>query len=379
MSDRSGAKATMRVLLLADVNSSHIIKWAVGLTKKNIEIGIFSFQKCSIASYKEYPSIQIFEGRLTSKISHKSFIQKMDCIMMISYLKKVIREFQPDILHAHYASSYGLIGALSAFHPYIISVWGSDVYDFPRISFLHRWILEYNLFKADCILSTSHAMAIETARYTNKQIKITPFGIDLKAFFKNRGGTLFSSEDIVIGTVKTLEEKYGVEYLIRAFAAVYIRHQDMPLKLLLVGGGSLEQKLKQLVCELGISANTIFTGKVPYVEVPKYHNMLSVSVSVSVSNSESFGVAVIEAGACGVPVVVSDAGGLPEVVEDGVTGIVVPIRNIKKTAEAIEKLVLDKNLREEMGAAGRMRVENLYRWDNNLQQMIMIYKEIISL
>jgi glycosyltransferase involved in cell wall biosynthesis len=98
-----------------------------------------------------------------------------------------------------------------------------------------------------------------------------------------------------------------------------------------------------------------------------------IDISVIVSNQESFGVSVIEAGACENPVVVSNVGGLPEVVEDGVTGIIVPAKNPIATADAIEKLILDKSLRESMGKAGRKRVEALYKWENNVEQMMEIY------
>ena len=184
--------------------------------------------------------------------------------------------------------------------------------------------------------------------------------------------------DIVIGTIKTLEEKYGIEYLIKAFAIVKNKYKNLPLKLLIVGDGSLSENLKKLVHDLNIEDETVFTGKIAHELVPVYDNMLSVSVSVSVSNSESFGVAIIEASACGKPVVVSDVGGLPEVVENGVTGIVVPPRDPEKTADAIEKLVLDEKLRKKMGEAGRKRVAKLYDWNKNVEQMIEIYKGLIK-
>lgn len=105
--------------------------------------------------------------------------------------------------------------------------------------------------------------------------------------------------------------------------------------------------------------------------------MLSVSVSVSVSNSESFGVAIVEASSCNKPVVVANVGGLPEVVEDEVSGFVVSPRNEHETADAIEKLVLDKNLRMKIGNNGRIRVENFYNWDDNVNQMMRIYREVL--
>jgi glycosyltransferase involved in cell wall biosynthesis len=101
--------------------------------------------------------------------------------------------------------------------------------------------------------------------------------------------------------------------------------------------------------------------------------MLSVSVSVSTLDSESFGVAVLEAAACEKPVVVSSVGGLPEVVEDGVTGLVVPPRDPVRTADAIEKLVLDDALRRRMGAAGRRRVADAYDWERSVDTMLSYY------
>ncbi len=365
----------MRLILLSDPNSSHTIKWAKSLAGNNIEILIFGLGDLNVNDYIGIKNINIKTLNLKITRDEGSY-KKLKYLKALSILKKIIKDFEPDILHAHYATSYGLLGALSGFHPFIISVWGSDVYSFPNKSLLHKALLKFNLSKADKILSTSNNMANETRKYTKKNIEITPFGVDLSIFKPMKVDSLFPENSIVIGTIKTLEEKYGIEYLIRAFKILVNKYTDLPLKLLIVGGGSLEQYLKNLTKELEIEKRTIFTGKIPFNEVSKYHNMLSVSVSVS--DSESFGVAVVEAMACEKPVVVSDAGGLPEVVENNVTGFIVPRRNPQKTAEAIEKLVLDEKLRMQMGKEGRKRVYNLYNWEENVKKMIYIYNSIVN-
>lgn len=367
----------MKILLLADVNSSHTIKWATSLAKNNIEVTIFSLGELLIDDYKSYKNINIVVPNIAI-INEEGALSKIKYLKVFPALKNLIKKYNPDILHAHYATSYGLLGAMSNFHPFILSVWGMDVFSFPQKSFFHRAILKYNLKKADKLLSTSHIMAKETSLYTNKSIEVTPFGIDLERFRPMEGHNLFAQEDIVIGTVKTLEEKYGIEYLIKAFKIVSDKHQHLPLKLLIVGGGSLENNLKQLVKQLDIEGKTLFTGKIPFVAMPEYHNMLTISVSVSVSDSESFGVAIIEASACAKPVVVSNVGGLPEVVADGITGIVVPPRDVEATAAAIERLVLDQTLRMRLGSAGRERVNRLYNWNDNVAQMIGLYKAILG-
>ncbi|MDQ9894055.1 glycosyltransferase, partial [Acinetobacter baumannii] len=86
---------------------------------------------------------------------NKSAIKKIEYLKVIKEIKKIIYDIKPDILHAHYASSYGLIGSLVNYKPYIISAWGTDTYEFPNNGFIQKYIIKYNLKKADYIFSTS--------------------------------------------------------------------------------------------------------------------------------------------------------------------------------------------------------------------------------
>jgi len=360
----------MKVLLLSDVNSIHTRRWAASLKVAGVACGLFSLE-APRENWCEEPGIPLFlsgwhpEGKLG-----KTFY-----LMQLASLRKAIRTFLPDIVHAHYASSYGLLGALSGFHPFILSVWGSDVFEFPRISFLHRMILRFNLSKADKILSTSQAMARETNKYSKRDIEVTPFGVDLNHFKPQKVDSLFNEEDIVIGMIKALEPIYGIRCLMQAFQIVKGSNPDLPLKLLIVGSGSEEMELKALAQQLAIQNDVIFTGRIPFSDVPRYHNMISIYVALS--TFESFGVSVVEAQATEIPVIVSNVGGLPEVVDNGVTGIVIEPRNAVVAAQTIEYLVHNKALREKMGQSGRQRVIENYDWNDSLAQMIAIYQEVM--
>ena len=105
---------------------------------------------------------------------------------------------------------------------------------------------------------------------------------------------------------------------------------------------------------------------------------LDVYVALSRLDSESFGVAIIEAGAARRPVVVSDAGGLPEVTIEGTTGLVVPRENPQAAADAIEKLVLNPELRVSMGEAGRKHVAETYSWDACLEKMMEVLETAVA-
>lgn len=305
---------------------------------------------------------------------------------MAPAIKDLLACIKPDIVNAHYASGYGTTARLVDYHPWLLSVWGSDVYDFPDKSFLHKWLVRKNLLAADAVASTSVCMAEQTRSFTPElhNISITPFGVDT-GYYQSFTTPLIerdSGKKIVIGTVKSLAPKYGVDTLIQAFALLLrIFDQKQPrignkLCLRLVGGGPQETELKALTQQLGITKRVTFVGQVDSAEVPKELDKLDIYVALS--RSESFGVAVIEAGAAGRPVVVSDAGGLPEVVIDGKTGVVVPRENPQAAAKAIAKLVLDKDLRIQMGEVGKQHVVRSYDWSACVNTMVDLYKNVIA-
>lgn len=367
----------MKILLLTDVNSSHSRKWALGLAGRGVQIGIFSISSPSEDWYTT-SGIEVFvplkfrDGVFSSGILHK-----MKYLKLVRHLGKVIHDFQPDVLHAHYASSYGLLGALSGFHPYIISVWGSDIYFFPRIPVFGPMIMKFNFRKADEILSTSRAMTAVIGRYTDKEVRVTPFGVDLDVFRKIPPEILFSPDDLVIGTIKALEPVYGIEILIRAFQLLKEKIPGLKIRLLIVGGGSLEGNLKAMARESGLENEVVFTGKVPHEDTLRYYN--SMDIFAALSRSESFGVSILEASACEKPVVVSDAGGLPEVVEDGKTGFIVPSGDAVQAMNALEKLLSDKALRDEMGKNGRIFVEQNFNLPDSIDRVVAIYEGLVPI
>jgi len=367
----------MKILILGDAPSSHIIKWANAFSDKGHQIYVFSLQKSDTSQYRKDIKIICKEISAKLKFLNGGNFLKLLYLLTLPVIKKLIKEIKPDILHAHYASSYGLLGSLTKFHPYVLSIWGADVFSFPQKSIFHKQIFNFNIRAADKILSTSEVMAKEIRKYTSRQIFITPFGIDIEIFKPGNKVKLIKGEfDFVIGTIKGLEEIYGIEYLIDAYCIVKERLKPTIIKLVIVGGGSLEKKIKSLVVEKNLTDDIILTGKVNYSEIQSYHNLLDIYIALSIYDDESFGVAILEASACEKPVIVSDVGGLPEVVEKNKTGFVVPARNAESAAEKIIELINNKELRIKFGQAGRERVIKHYNWEICLQKMFDIYESV---
>jgi L-malate glycosyltransferase len=359
----------VKIVILSGASSIHTIRWANGLSGAGHEVHVIT----------QHQPVDPFDS---SVMVHRfRFLGVLGYFLMVPAVRKLLNEIKPDIVNAHYASGYGTTARLVDYHPWALSVWGSDIYDFPGKSFLHKWLVKKNLRAADHVASTSYCMAKETRSLVPGlgDVSITPFGVDLSAYSEIKPEAVKYKQKLVVGTVKAMEVKYGVDTLIEAYALLLKSLRARPgysvpeLELRLVGGGEQIPKLQELAQRLGVAESVEFIGRVPHTEVPKELAKLDIYVALSRLDSESFGVAIIEAGAAGRPVVVSDAGGLPEVTVEGETGFVVPRENPQAAATAIEELVLDADLRRNMGAAGQARVAKHYSWDSCIETMLGMY------
>lgn len=354
----------MKVVLLGNAKSIHIIRWANGLSKKGIDIHLISLDdKPEADVYDSEVSFHKLKGR-----------PPYGYFLSVLHLKQLLKQINPDILNVHYASGYGTLGRLANFHPLLLSVWGADVYDFPNENKIKRQLIIKNLRGAEGIASTSNAMLkVTNALYEHRNTFVTPFGVDTDVFLPSSNKP--ENNAIIIGTVKTLSPKYGIDTLIKAFSIVKINNNGVPLKLEIVGAGPQEADLKSLTNDLGLNDFVKFYGFVEHKKIVPLLQDFDIYVALSRLDSESFGVAIIEASSCGVPVVVSDADGPAEVVVDGTTGFVVPKNDEYAAAKALEKLIIDPNLRKTMGANGRTHVVNNYSWEKSLEIMIYAYEK----
>ncbi|EHR72942.1 glycosyltransferase [Burkholderiales bacterium JOSHI_001] len=352
----------LHIALLGQANSIHLQRWAVALHEHG--------RRVSVLSQQVDDALPLPAGVAFVPLPHRGFVGYFRNALA---LKRWLRAHQPDLLHAHYASGYGTTAMLARYRPTLLSVWGSDVYDFPFESRLKGWLLRRNLRAADALASTSLAMAQQVKRLWPQagEIAITPFGVDVRRF----APATAPAGPLTIGTVKTLATKYGIDTLLRAFALIAPRSDA---RLLIVGDGPQRDELKALATNLGVAARVQWAGAVPHADVPGWLQRLNIYVAASRLDSESFGVAVVEAMACGVPVVVSDVGGLPEVVVPGHSGLVVPRDQPQALAEALLRLLDDDTLRRRLATAGRARAVAEYAWSTCVDRMLACQDAVVA-
>ncbi len=200
-----------------------------------------------------------------------------------------------------------------------------------------------------------------------------PSGVDVELFRPDDGAReeIRARHDLgdrpTVVCVSRLVPRKGQDMLVYALPELQKRIPDVAL--LVVGGGPYRKTLERLVHELDLESDVVFTGSVPWPELPAHYAAGDVFAMPARTRGrgldvEGLGLVYLEASATGLPVVAGRSGGAPETVLDEVTGHVVDGRDVTQLVETLAQLLADPARARKMGDAGRAWVSEHWRWDH---------------
>lgn len=181
-----------------------------------------------------------------------------------------------------------------------------------------------------------------------------------------------ATSEIVIGTAGRLVELKGIEYLVRAAAA--LRSEFPALRVEIAGSGPQREKLEEAVVRVGLKEQVRFLGWIDDISsvLPRW------DVFVMPSLEEGFPIAALDAMAAGLPVVATSVGGVPELLEDGKSGWLVPSRDVEALASRLHLLIGNPELRRSMGTAGYARVRDHFSAKQMTESFVRLYDELLD-
>ncbi len=343
----------MKICLLADAPSIHTQKWARYFAQRGHKVDVISFRPAKIENVGVH-----FIG--VSEVSYKGGISNWRYLLKIGLIKDLVKnEVQPDLVHAHYLTSYGFIGSFTGFHPYVVTAHGSDVLMAPEQSFLLRFFVNRTISNADLITSPAHHVSEKLLALgaSNSRIITIQYGVDLEEVKRKR---INRRNNLIIST-RAFEPLYNLTCLL--FAVPIVIKRIPQAEFILVGDGSQRESLENLAEKLGMQNHIRFLGKISHTEVIKY--LLSSPVYVSTSLSDSTSMALLEAMACGSFPVVTDIAGNREWIQDNENGFLVPPNDSQLLAEKIIEALKRERLRM-MAEVRNIRIikeRASYRWN----------------
>jgi len=215
-------------------------------------------------------------------------------------------------------------------------------------------------------------------------IDIIPCGTDTERFGRisreeARQALGLDSDAKIVLYVGRFDRRKGIETAVRAVGQ--LKRDNLQL---IIGGGSRpgqsdgmeRDRIEGIVNELGLQEATLFPGRLGVENLHLYY--AAADVSVVPSHYEPFGLVAIEAMASGTPVVASDVGGLQFTVIPEKTGLLAAPKDNTAFATAIDRILADPAWRDQLGQAGRERVEELFSWDGVASQLGKLYQQVLK-
>lgn len=289
------------------------------------------------------------------------------------------RKFNPDLIHVHLPNPLAELTALMANRDIpVVAQFHSDVVRQRNLLRLYEPFLEAFYQRANCIIVPT-PRHIEISRFVSKyreKCRVVPFGVPVSRFELDDAGRkkvdeLRSDLPSVLCVGRLVSYK-GVEFLIRAL-------ENIRARLWIIGTGPLEASLRNLVQEKGLGDRVEFLGQVSAEDLVAYYHACDVFVLPSITNAEMFGVVQLEAMACRKPVISTNLPtGVSWVNQHGKTGYIVTPGNAEQLAKGIQHLLDNPQLREDMGEAGRMRVERHFTSAKMAAALLQVYQEMLD-
>jgi glycosyltransferase involved in cell wall biosynthesis len=369
----------MKICFLADIRSIHTQRW----------ISFFAQRYDTFLVSIDYP-----EDLHRVEEAKKYFSQNGVTVYTISksipniifspfIVKKILNKIHPDLIHAHFVTQYGFLGAFSNHHPFILTAWGTDVLIDPKKSLLLRTIIKFAIRKADIITcdgeNTKNALVGLGARIS--KIKHIYFGVDTNKFnpikadrdlFTSKFG--FHNVKVVI-YLRGFEPVYDAETIIKAIPKIV---ENIPqVKFLLAGSGSQMENLQERVRGFEFKDSIFFLGRIPNDELPSYLASSDVYISTSLSDS-GIAASTAEAMASGVAVISTDCGDIKLWINDKYNGYIIEKENPDMLADRVIRLLKNDEQRKQFGARGREKIELTQDYHKEMKKMDEIYRQLIG-
>ena len=327
---------------------------------RKIKYPITEFQ----ADYCRYPYLRDISQKISMPLVG-GLLAMLDLKMFYWSCSRLLRDQNDyDILHVN-----GLVGIIKAIKNRTTPI----VIRFPGPPSLRDNDL---IRQFDAVVVNGDAF-LQIKKKIRGDVYDIPPGIDAEKFklINNNIRSEYSIEndDKILLFVGRFAPLKNLPFLIEGFKEV-LKQRDN-IKLMLVGEGPLENRIKKLVKNYKLQKSVIFTGRIDNKELAKHYSAADIFVMPSVY--DNFPNAVLEAMACELPVVATNVGGIPMQVEHGENGFLIESSNVQQFKDAIITLLDDESLAKEMGKRNRKEVKEKYNWMKSAKKLKGVYESIL--
>jgi L-malate glycosyltransferase len=367
----------MRLAFLGDPNSRHTRRWMDFFVERGHDVHLMVPAHDAVRVEQD-PRIHLHRFTAWPRIP----VRGIGSLVTALSLRRALAAVRPDVLHAHFLTRYGIAARLSGFHPYVITVWGSDLFVVLPASRLLRIRGRLALRGADLVTAGSGHLveAAIAAGARPERTRFVHFGVDTARFSPGPYPAALAARLGVNGrrvvlSNRTIAPIYRQAAVLRAVAGlptdvvvVMTRHAAVQDEVVAI---------ERLAHELGVAERVRIVDEIADDEMPDLYRLADVVVSVPASDGGP--ITIVEALAVGRPIVATDLTSVREWLADLDPGSLVPVDDVEATAGAIWR-ALTRNPAEvaELATRGRAAVVERADRQHSMEAMEAYYRELVA-
>lgn len=345
----------------------HLVQLALSLNQVGLDVVVVAYHGEQVAGLRkklEEAGIRVLEDDRLGGHGIRNVLRGA------LILRNYVQQIKPDIIHVQ--GFHELIMA------YLATMRQGAVLYFTTNSVLRN---RYALFQrillnhfADRILCQTELIKQQLMSRGVKahKIQVIPLGIDVDSFPLS---TRRERKERPFKVVYLARFVKGKQHRVALEAFYQLCARGLDVRLVFVGGGPEEGKIREWISELGLTGRVEITSWIPRTEVPNI--LKDADLAVVTSEWETFGYAIVEPLAAGVPTVSTNVGVAKEILERYDCGKVVPVGDASAVAEAMAELLIDDEARMEMGRRGRLVVERDLAWSAIARKYLADYRQAL--
>lgn len=367
----------MRILYYSDNTSGHNRRFLAKLAVTNHEVWFCDSSRSERPAGWLPAGIREFEPALTLRPDSDPAAARG----ALPEVERMLAAVNPDVVHAGPVQKCGYPVALAGFHPLLLASWGSDLLLGPQRDASWMEATRVALDGADALFVDNTAVLNAARRFVDfadDRVLNFPWGVELDRFGPpdesiNRGGARFEPDAFVFICTRSWEPLYGIDVVLDAFRAVREKHSGA--RLVLLGAGSMDVRIRAFVAEHGLEGVIHMPGASPPDAVAGWFRRADAYVSAAHSDGTS--VSLLEAMATGLPVIVTDNASNREWVSPRTNGWLAS--DVPGFSEAMQEACeLSTERRQEMARASRRLVEERADWDANFPRLLAMYEQLLA-
>jgi glycosyltransferase involved in cell wall biosynthesis len=365
------ARKPLRLAYLSIGRHIHTERWLTWFARRGHDVHLLTVQPG--------PMPGIFVHDITTPVGPKPFRYAVSLVKV----RSILGALHPDLLHTHFLTGYGYWGVFSGWHPFVLTVWGDDVYVTPFQNTVKNRLARAALRKADYVTGDSEDIlaACIGLGAAESRSEVVQWGVDFGKFHAGVSGAevrrslgIPPEAPVVLSTRSFTQPYYNIDLVVDT--APRVREHFPDVHYVIAGNEGDDAAFRSRAEALGLTDRVHWVGRIPHAELPAW--LAASTVFLTIPSVDATAVSLLEAMACRCAVVATDLPSAAEWIRDGETGLTVPPRDGDAMVGAIERYLADPDLRARTGEAAEGVARAKADHDRNMTRVEEIYYTLVE-